>query len=484
MRVVGRPQVLGGGRAVGQRLRGAEREQHAGPPLRRRRLVERAAQVGDGGVGRAAPHRGAPGRLEQVDDAAVAAPRRLEQLRRDLLGGRAGVAQQPRRPLVQQRALARRQLVVDRVAHERVDEPERRVGPQDLRAGERARRGRDGRLVEAGQRRDRGQLGALAEHADGARDGGGVAGQPRRAGRARCSRRRAGRRRGPRRAASRRAPRPRPRAPAASWRSSSGLPPVASWQAAQNASSAPAPSRARTSAAAPGALSGPGWSVSAAGSCDDLGQQRRVGARLARPDGGGDQDRQPLQPPGEIGEEAQRRAVAPVQVVDREQQRPLAGEVGGEPEQAVERGERRDARLVGVGRAEHRRGGRGGTGERGRAALRIGGEPLEQLPDDAEAELALELASARGQDVERVAGIGAQLGEQPGLADPGRAADHHQPPAAVRGRPRRPRRAPRSRRRAPAAPLMRHRARQAGRGGSARRACGRRWRGGPRRSWG
>ncbi len=80
---------------------------------------------------------------------------------------------------VQQLALAERQAVVDGVAHERVHEAGRRLGAQDLGARERGHRARDLRLVEAGDAGHRGQVGALAEHGDGARDRRGLARQPR-----------------------------------------------------------------------------------------------------------------------------------------------------------------------------------------------------------------------------------------------------------------------------------------------------------------
>jgi hypothetical protein len=47
-----------------------------------------------------------------------------------------------------------------------------------------------------------------------------------------------------------------------------------------------------------------------------LGQQRRLGALLGRPGGDGDQQRQPFQPGGQVGDPSQRRHVGPVQVVD------------------------------------------------------------------------------------------------------------------------------------------------------------------------
>ena len=70
-----------------------------------------------------------------------------------------------------ERALAVRHLAVDRVAHQRVDEAERRLRAQDLgprqRAGGRRHRG----LVDLRERGDRREARALAEHGHGARDG-------------------------------------------------------------------------------------------------------------------------------------------------------------------------------------------------------------------------------------------------------------------------------------------------------------------------
>ena len=150
-----------------------------------------------------------------------------------------------------------------------------------------------------------------------------------------------------------------------SWRSSSGLPPVASWQAAQNAGSASSPSSARTSAATAAAPSGPGrsgvaagsWTISASSAGSVPGSPVRSVAA--------DEHGRAVEPPGEVGEEAQRRPVAPVQVVDGEQQRPFRGEVEREPVEAVQGGERRGG--LAVARAldrEQRRGARRGAGER------------------------------------------------------------------------------------------------------------------------
>ena len=63
-----------------------------------------------------------------------------------------------------------RHLAVDGVADERVDEGQRRLGAQDLRAGQHAGGRGDRRLVDLGERGDGGEARALAEHRDRAGD--------------------------------------------------------------------------------------------------------------------------------------------------------------------------------------------------------------------------------------------------------------------------------------------------------------------------
>ena len=153
----------------------------AGRDAAGRRLVERALEVGDAALGRAALD-GGPARLAQLlDHPLLPAPRRGEQVRRDLLGGRAGVEQHARRALVLQLALAERQLLVDGVADQRVDEGDRRLAAQDLGPREHAGGVGDARLGEPGQRGDGGQRGALGQHGDGAGDRDRVHREPRRA---------------------------------------------------------------------------------------------------------------------------------------------------------------------------------------------------------------------------------------------------------------------------------------------------------------
>ena len=111
----------------------------------------------------------------------------------------------PRGARVQQLALAERQALVDGVADERVHEPGRRLGAQDLGPRERGHRARDLRLVEPGDAGHGGQVGALAEHGDGAGDRRPPRRAAARAAAAPSSRRRASRSRARRRRARRRA---------------------------------------------------------------------------------------------------------------------------------------------------------------------------------------------------------------------------------------------------------------------------------------
>ena len=81
-------------------------------------------------------------------------------------------------------------------------------------------------------------------------------------------------------------------------------------------------------------------------------------------DGQRDDDRQTGQPIREVQQEAQRRFVGPLGVVDCQDQRPTFGDVGDEPVQAVQRGECDIACVLRRGDVgEHRFGERGRTGQ-------------------------------------------------------------------------------------------------------------------------
>ena len=299
----------------------------------------------------------------------------------------------------------------------------RRLGAQDLGPRQRRHRARHIRLVEPGHAGDRGQLRALAEHGDRARHGRRVARQAREPQQHRARHRT-------------RADRAHDGGMGGVGLHGVGLERVQQLADEQRVAAGGAvarlPERAVGLAAQPardevadGVLAQrAGPDVCGGRVVGDLGQQRRVGRRVAAAHAGGDQHGLTFEPAHEVGEEAQRRAVAPLQVVDLEQQRALGREVERQPVQAVQSGERRVAacRHAVAGGGEHDlRGGRG-AGQR----RRVGDHALEQLADDAERELALELARARVEH-ERAVGAraAAELGEQARLADPGRALDQH-----------------------------------------------------------
>ena len=152
---------------------------------------------------------------------------------------------------------------------------------------------------------------------------------------------------------------------------------------------------------------------------------------------GGDEhaDRQVVQAPREVGEEAQRGVVGPVGVVDPEQERSALREVGRQPVQPVRDAEP-EVRDAGVERLERRRRERGCAGKQALALPFPGGgeRALEELADHAVREIVLEGGAACGDDVEPAAGgRGACLVQQAGLADAGRALDHEERAFAPQG---------------------------------------------------
>ena len=186
---------------------------------------------------------------------------------------------------------------------------------------------------------DRGQVGALAEHGDGARDRRGLARQARepqqhgardgaRADRAHDV--------GVRGVGLDRVGLERVQQLAHEQRVAAGGPVAGLAERAVGLGAEPAGDELRRR---PPRDSGPGRTWAVAGSL-------AISASSAASVGGspvrtrrGDEHRLALEPPHQVGEEAQRRAVAPVQVVDLEQQRALGGEVERQPVEAVQGGE-------------------------------------------------------------------------------------------------------------------------------------------------
>jgi hypothetical protein len=158
------------------------------------------------------------------------------------------------------------------------------------------------------------------------------------------------------------------------------------------------------------------------------GRHERLQLRLVHPHRRRHRHAETLEPSLEVGDESQRRAVAPMQIVDREQERPVRGDVRRQPGQPVQHRKSGIAlRVVDRGRLEHPRGRRRGPREPPGAGLRIDQGRLEQLPDHPERQPALQIAAARREQSK--AGCPrsvASRGQQPALTDSGRPLHQRQ----------------------------------------------------------
>ena len=139
----------------------------------------------------------------------------------------------------------------------------------------------------------------------------------------------------------------------------------------------------------------------------DRRQQVRLRPALARPAGDDERDVELLEPCEQEREVAQRRRVGPVRIVDDEAERALGREVGAQPVEPVQDRERRidSGPSVSCARSPPGRLSRPAAtpaapcSQSARsAAAALGEHRLEQLPHDAEGEVALELGAARAQD--------------------------------------------------------------------------------------
>ena len=373
---------------------------------------------------------------EHVRDPLLSPARHREQVSRHLVGRRACVAERLGRMRVHQLTLGRGQLVVDGVADERVHEAERRLVAEDLRAGERRGLSRHLLLGKLGQGGDGGEVGALAEHGDCARHTHGLFRKPREPDED-----------GPRNGA--RADVRHHLDARGVGRDAVGL--ERREQLAQQQRVAARHAGARGAEALVGVLPEPGAhhrgdgigaeragaDGARGGLGADLGDQRGVRAGVGAPERRADQDRHVLEPSCEVGEEPERWTVAPVQVVHRQEDRPIRRGVGREPVEAVESGERRvrrDGGRVENGCTEDRLSGGGGPGQPARPDLLVAQGRLEQLAHDPERELPLELAAARGEHPEALLlGRRPELGEEPALPDAGGALDQREPALAIDG---------------------------------------------------
>ena len=176
-----------------------------------------------------------------------------------------------------------------------------------------------------------------------------------------------------------------------------------------------------------------------------LGRQRRIERAGGEDEGEG----LPFEPAGDEREDARRRRIAPLQVVDDERERRVSGEVRGEPVEAVvprvagiAGGRTRARRHAGRRRrsGDHVRGQRRRSRQPAFALVGVGLEQraLEELADDPEREPLLELGRPRAQHADaEVRGPDASHFEEPRLPDPGRALDQQHSPGAPRHGPQR-----------------------------------------------
>ena len=222
--------------------------------------------------------------------------------------------------------------------------------------------------------------------------------------------------------------------------SSSGLPPDARRQASLNSASPGRSKRRSISAPMPSCDSGRGLIDDARRLGRDARDQRRVDARLGRALPGQQADPGAVEPVRQVGEEAERRPIAPLEVVDDEQHRLVAGDVEGHPEEAVEDREgdvaAGDGLLRGCVAASKRPAAGAAAPAKARIGAGLGDDALEELADDAEARSRsrARCPAPNGPRSPRSAARSGDLRDQHALADPGRSLDERPtvpPPAAI-----------------------------------------------------
>ena len=166
----------------------------------------------------------------------------------------------------------------------------------------------------------------------------------------------------------------------------------------------------------------------------DLRQRRSPAAAriLVAPRADHDRDPQRVDAAGEVGEEAQRRLVGPVRVVDDERDRRLVGEVRDEPVEPVQQPRRRH--VDALGHADQDRLGEPRGSLQQPLALGVTAYDRPQAhPHDPERILALELGPARVHDPHpALGGIRAAGIDERGLADPGGPLDQQHRPLPAR----------------------------------------------------
>ena len=351
----------------------------------------------------------------------------------------AGLAEHPRRPHVQLVSLGQRDVAVDRLAYDGVDEGERATGSQELHRGEVVRRLGGRCLVDPGERGGVPRVRLGAQHGHRAGEG---ARRLRQASQAQDQGAREGLRTNtedPHRA------RGGGRDPVVA-QSFEQLPEVEGVAAARRPARGAELRRGRAQALVDAPLP-PRGSLRAVGSSHhlrvgmlgELLQEMRVGARLTGSSAGDQEQRHALEARGE--RIAGSAGWARLPSGRRPPRGGADGERPGSPRASRGRARPRTRRLPPPARPppDRARGRAPPAGRAGEQALALGRRllghrPLEQLAHDSVGEVALELAAAGAQRQEvALVGQAARLGQEAGLPDARRALHHDQVAVAGRG---------------------------------------------------
>ena len=334
-------QVLGRGQDVHALLRQPELGQRVDPRLCRRRLGQRAPQVADRDLGRAANERPVRGHAQRVHHEWVSRRRHQVEVRGHPLGLCAAAREQLRGLPVGEQPLRRLDRLVHSGAHHRVRELDRRRRHAQQLAPRERDRGERGQLAvfEPRERRHVAQLGAVAEHGGRGREAPGLLRQAREPQRNRAGHRFRADLVGAARVLGDRLdalPVQRSHERAHEERVAAGRRVARRHELGLRFAAV-----LRYDHRVNGRLAERGRTDHQHGRVGhQLGQQLGLDGLLRRAQAQHDQQWQPLEPAAEEGQPAQARRVRPVQVVDHERRRAPGGEVGREPVEPVHDRER------------------------------------------------------------------------------------------------------------------------------------------------
>ena len=220
--------------------------------------------------------------------------------------------------------LHRAQLPIDDIADEGVDEAQRRPGLQDLGPQQGADRRLEPIDVQAGDGLEHRNALPVTDHGERPRNGDGVRARVRKPDQH-------GARHGPRPEGRDQLDRGRIRCHPVGLHGTGqfveqqGFPPVARRQSAANSSAGSASIRRRKTSATASTVSGCGSTISVAASPISSARAASPVGCSCRAKPAEHDHRQPIEPPTQVRQKAQRRTVAQLQVVDRQQHRPIRG---------------------------------------------------------------------------------------------------------------------------------------------------------------